>query len=69
MEEMLNQKVFFRDIDKATNSNAYLKITPRVCVFMHLTCLLIVCEFARNLLEHPAGDDGADDPQEGLPVE
>lgn len=38
MDEMLNQKVFFRDIDKAMNSNAFLKITPRVSVFAFKVC-------------------------------
>ncbi len=36
MDEMLLQRVMFRDIDKAMNSSAFLKITPRVILLSNL---------------------------------
>lgn len=39
VDELHNQKVLFRDIDRAVNSSNYLKITPRVS--QQHTCVLI----------------------------
>ena len=67
LDEMHNQKVLFKDIDRAMNSSAFLKITPRVSIKYLIA--LIVCEFTRDIFEHPPRDHLFDDPQEGISLE